>query len=283
MKKLAWSEIAMKGEWLHFAVRTWAAGGGGGGSHWHDFAELMLIERGSLQHKVNGSVVEMRKGAIALIRPQDVHTMKAGEKGVTFCNVAFPAEALRHIARTCFSGRLGFWGWREKLPLHLQLGDEAFSRVLFAAKSIAGQRKGRFFCERFLMNIIFELGQHLGIDGGETRAVVVPPRWLALLHEAMLAPANARAGVKRLFKLSGRCREHVNRSFKAAYGMSPTDFVNETRLFIAEGLLLSGEMKIPDIASSCGMKNLSHFHKLFKARYGMSPHHFRIGRRSAVI
>jgi AraC family cel operon transcriptional repressor len=155
-------------------------------------------------------------------------------------------------------------------------------RLLYAAKSLAGQERSLFVCERFLMNAVYELSQGLGFSGSAKVSASVPD-WLSGAHDAMLSEANLRAGVKRLFKLAGRCREHVARSFKDCYGVTPVEFVNQRRMLLAESLLLTGDAKIPDVARACGIRNLSHFHKLFLERYGLSPRRFRVERRSVVI
>ena len=140
-----------------------------------------------------------------------------------------------------------------------------------------------FACDRFLLNAIYEFGPLLGISSGVAAEAPKIPDWLVSAREEMRKPRNLLLGVGQLFKLAGRCREHVSRSFKAAYGVSPEAFVNEQRLAQAERLLLTCDMKIPEVAENCGMRNLSHFHKLFRLRYGMSPHQFRLERRAAVI
>lgn len=281
MRLLKWISVATGEEAVHVAFHDKPA-------HWsftahgHDFCEIMLVERGFLTHHANGVQTVMRKGDAALIRPDDIHAAKAGEDGVRFWNVAFPAEALAHVASRYFDGSTDFWGGNAKIPAHIHLGRDAMERLLYAAKALTGQRRTLFASERFLMNAIQELSPWLG-DGSRTDNAQNIPDWLAATHEAMLKPANLKLGVKRLFKLAGRCREHVSRSFKAAYGVGPVDFVNGRRMLLAESMLLTGDAKIPEVAEACGITNLSHFHKLFRERHGISPQRFRVERRSAAI
>ncbi len=280
MRVLNWSSVSRGGEAVNVACNVRGARWGFD-SHGHDFAEIMIVESGSLTHQANGASFAMDKGSAVLIRPGDEHSAKAGADGVGFCNVAFPAEALDHVSERYFGGSRDFWG-AGAVPAHLRLGREALERLLYAARALAGQERTRFACERFLMNAIHELAPWMG-NGSAPGLAKQAPDWLAAAHEAMLEPENLRHGVKRLFKLAGRYREHVSRSFKAVYGASPEAFVNERRMLLAESLLLTGEAKVPEVALACGMESLSHFHKLFRARFGMSPRRFRVERRSAVI
>ena len=282
MRVLKWDSVSLNGESVHMACNVKPARWGFD-AHGHDFAEIMIVEKGSLTHQSNGGAMLMCKGYVALVRPGDVHSAKAGDEGVSFCNVAFSSDSLRELSERYFKGSLKFWGGQSAGPLQFSLGREALGRLLYAAKALAGQERDKFVCDRFLLNAIHELAPYLGLFGEAHPESARVPDWLAAAHEEMRTPGNLRLGVKRLFKLAGRCREHVSRSFKTVYGMSPEAYVNELRLLNAERLLMTGDMKIPELASSCGMRNLSHFHKLFRARYGMSPHRYRIERRSAVI
>lgn len=63
--------------------------------------------------------------------------------------------------------------------------------------------------------------------------------------------------------------------FKKEVGVSLIKYITMTRLDKAKELLLSGNMKISDIAAKVGYQNYSYFNITFKNNVGVSPAQFR--------
>ena len=75
-------------------------------------------------------------------------------------------------------------------------------------------------------------------------------------------------------------RHHVSlgcltRHFRAYVGMSPMQYITQSRLTLAKHLLMNTEQPIGDVAVSCGFKDASNFIRRFKAQFGCSPLQFR--------
>lgn len=73
---------------------------------------------------------------------------------------------------------------------------------------------------------------------------------------------------------------HVSRSkccqmFRRYLGQSPVDFLNEYRLRVSGHLLRNTDLRITEIALSCGFNHLSYFSKLFTERFGCTPKEYR--------
>lgn len=67
----------------------------------------------------------------------------------------------------------------------------------------------------------------------------------------------------------------LNRKMKSILGITPAEFLRETRLQRAATLLITTNKPISDIAIECGFTDQSYFGKCFKARHGASPSEFR--------
>ena len=65
------------------------------------------------------------------------------------------------------------------------------------------------------------------------------------------------------------------RRFKAATGMSPSDYVTALRLQKAKELLSDTPMLVKEIADACGFANEYYFSNFFKKQTGLSPSAFR--------
>ncbi len=280
MKVLNWARLSPDGESYH-AVCVSLPSRKSFELHGHEFAEIFIIEKGSLTHIANGMALPMGKGSIALIRPGDSHEVRSGEEGFSYSNIAFPAHILEDLRTRHFQGSKSFWGGDAPVPAKLTVDKSCLERIAAAAKTLAKLPRSRFNIERFLMNVLFEIDPSLAGEGAA--GPLVAPDWLKALCEEMAKPKNLRLGSEALFKLAGRCKEHVCRSFKTHLGMTATEYVNSLRLQRAESLLLMTDMKLPELARECGFRNLGRFHTLFKARKGMTPRRYRLARRSEIV
>lgn len=63
----------------------------------------------------------------------------------------------------------------------------------------------------------------------------------------------------------------ICREFKAAYKISPLQYLNRQRIRQSAALLLSTDCKIHEIGSMVGIENTNHFIFLFKKFYGITP------------
>ncbi len=76
---------------------------------------------------------------------------------------------------------------------------------------------------------------------------------------------------------AGISHPHMCRLFKAAYNMTPHDYIIHTRIEHAK-YLLCGEksMTVQAISDICGFNSSGYFIKVFKAKTGLTPMEFRI-------
>jgi AraC family transcriptional regulator len=92
--------------------------------------------------------------------------------------------------------------------------------------------------------------------------------------EANLAGDISLASLARLSCMSV---DHFLRSFRAASGLTPYQYVLEQRLRKASAMLKGRNTPIAAIATQCGFGNPSHFSVKFHAHYGVSPSRYRRG------
>ena len=74
---------------------------------------------------------------------------------------------------------------------------------------------------------------------------------------------------------AGMSTFHFARSFKAATGVSPLQYVIRTRLETAQALLKSTKLSIAEIAYRVGYEDVSRFGQHFRRQFGMTPAAFR--------
>ena len=71
---------------------------------------------------------------------------------------------------------------------------------------------------------------------------------------------------------------HVQRSFRAAYGLTVIEFVQLLRVRRAQALLRETDLSVEAIAAAVGFASASYFTRLFTRLVGSSPARFRAGR-----
>ena len=78
-------------------------------------------------------------------------------------------------------------------------------------------------------------------------------------------------------------QRHAIRSIQAYYGMTFTQFRNQSRLSAAARLLAEDDLSISEIAEAVGFSSTAYFRRLFSQVYGVSPSAYRSrqGRRKA--
>lgn len=81
------------------------------------------------------------------------------------------------------------------------------------------------------------------------------------------------AGLARMARLSPY---HFLRSFKAATGVTPHQWLLRARLREAAEKLAATHAPVTDIALDVGFEDLSNFTRSFRAEFGASPRQFRL-------
>lgn len=274
---------------------TWTSGGGfeylqAGGDlyfhrvpqagtmlHTHDFAEVLLVTGGGLEHRVNGERQHLETGSICFLRPDDLHGFAPDAK-----------------AEPCEIVMLDF-GLDVFLSLSVYLENDAFLQQLTAPVLPPRFRLdpascGALYSQLLKLNnaatppalrkaelkvLLGELFTRFFLDPANVLSEAQVPGWLAQLCVAMGRPENFRAGVARLRQLAGRSSGHLCKSFRKHLGKTPTDFVNELRINHAARLLADSQDDILAIADFLNFQSLSRFYSLFRRQYGVSPGAFR--------
>jgi AraC-like DNA-binding protein len=74
---------------------------------------------------------------------------------------------------------------------------------------------------------------------------------------------------------------HFSRTFRNSFGCSPLEFVTRRRMERAQGLMLSTDIPLAQIALECGLADQAHFSRLFRRVVGECPRAWRRARVSA--
>lgn len=71
---------------------------------------------------------------------------------------------------------------------------------------------------------------------------------------------------------------HFSRVFRNSFGCSPLEYVTRRRMEHAQGLMLSTDAPLSQIALDCGLADQAHFSRLFRRFVGETPRSWRRAR-----
>ena len=120
-------------------------------------------------------------------------------------------------------------------------------------------------------------GGDSGTAGTRARANPLRPALMRRVEEHVLANLSGDITLASLAHVACLSVDHFLRSFRAACGLTPYQYVLEQRLSRASILLKTGNAPVAAIALQCGFGNPSHFSVKFHARFGVSPTRYRSG------
>src|SRR5262249_5547348 len=105
----------------------------------------------------------------------------------------------------------------------------------------------------------------------------LPARPLRRVVELMQDDVSANLDLATLAAESGYSKPHFLRTFRAATGQTPHQYLMQLRLEKAQALIADGSLRLIDIAAACGFSSHAHLTTAFQARFGLSPSAFRRG------
>lgn len=129
-----------------------------------------------------------------------------------------------------------------------------------------------FYCTQLFSDIITQYGieNALYLKEREIDDEVIK---LSLKYiQENLSRIDALTEVSELYNLS---YVHFSRRFKAALGMTPTEYLINIRIKKAKLLLFDTQLAIKDIAFECGFNNEYYFSNFFKKHCHISPSSYR--------
>jgi AraC family transcriptional regulator, dual regulator of chb operon len=241
--------------------------------HRHDFYEVFLVVRGSVDHVANYRKQHLTEGSLVFVRPDDAHYYaRDPDSECQFINLAFP----QYTADALFA-YLGPGLHPERLlsgdvPPCVQLTKCESNTVMTMLEEfdVAQRTKCAGLARMKLRAMLIDIFvTYFSPDSHERKNS--KPDWLVTLCREMQSKDNLAEGIPAMVRITGMTHEYLCRQFKIHLKMTPGEYVNGLRLHYAHNLLQQNEEKILSIAMEVGYDSLSHFYHVFKKQYGISP------------
>lgn len=238
--------------------------------HAHPFFELGMVLDGSCTWVLGRQRIELHQGDFILLPPRRAHR-EIVNKGVRsrLAWIGFDFTPSQSVSAPAWSARAvpaGVWA-------------DALSQLLITA---------------FEENQSSELGAHARADLAlreililASRAAETPrrsPRQRTTDHSTRVAGSAARyltdnlaqpLSVQAVARYHSLSAAHFSVIFKRHHGKNPKAFLHAARITRAKALLTEGQLRIKEIAATCGYADAAHFCRRFKAATGKTPKAFR--------
>jgi len=242
--------------------------------HTHDFYEIFMIREGSILHLLNDEPQTVSANMLCFIKPADHHCFKkVGSQPARMTNMAFTPELYEEVMQFLYGPKWHAEMRVEPEPMDVtesirSLLDEIFEVMLKNPdRSTYDKQHAR------IKSLLASLFIYLFSPAEENRHDT--PAWLETSMRAMERTGNFEQGIEYFIRISGKSQEHLTRSLRKYYGLSPTQFINQLRLRKTAHLLRTTNRKITGIIFDSGFNNISYFNRIFKERYSCSPREYR--------
>lgn len=246
--------------------------------HCHDFAEIAWVEEGEGIHVINNRRVNIQKGDLLLIRPNDQHCYQLTNKsGFILLNIAIPSSTYQFFLKRYQEEAQNLWGQENAFPFQIKLNTEELNRLILNINQLSLHKSKQAAVDMFLLEIINILSHYSEME------ISSAPSWLLKACEYIRSPLYFQEGISAFYRLCGKSPGHISRVILNLWQKTPTDIVNHARLEYAAMKLALSPVNVLDISIDCGFASLAYFYKVFKEHYNMTPRQYRLTRQSLVI
>lgn len=154
-------------------------------------------------------------------------------------------------------------------PEAINVDSDKIDKVLYKMHSTwCKQKTGyKYKCTAMLYKLLSETVTPRKL----TSAYITLEKSIAYINENL----RSKITVKQLADICSISENYYRRLFKAEFGVSPIEYINNKRILTAKEMLLSGYFSVSEAAYECGFSEPRYFNAVFKKYVGMSPTQFR--------
>lgn len=222
--------------------------------HWHEAWSVGAIVSGVCRFACDGQSFEAHEGDVIVMPPFAVHT--AGVSARRF-------EMVMLYVPTPWVAELMQWpADRRPADMATVRRDESLAQALpAAARSKHAGRIGEA--------VVQALRGASSSSTGFVPVTRIEPR-LQALCDSLQADDPPSADMGAIASRLGMSREHFQRLFRRAIGLTPLEYARLARMARAKRLLLEG---LPPslVAADCGFADQAHFSRWFRRYFGVTP------------
>lgn len=247
--------------------------------HYHDYYEIFLTLSSEIKHQINGTVINLSRGALVFIRKEDTHYYYPSENSdLSFINIAFNEESLNNLFSYLTPGFCSNDLLSASLPPTVYLSESDIKWLMLKIEDLNSVlHSDTEFLKYKLRVLLFRIFTQFFQDYRKSLSVSTNqiPFWLVELDSKMHRLENFSRPPQHMVELSKKTRTHLGRVLRQYYGVTIPEYIYEIRLNYMANSLITTDNPIISICYECGFENISWAYELFKNKYGTTPKNFR--------
>jgi AraC family transcriptional regulator, transcriptional activator of pobA len=249
--------------------------------HTHNYFLLMLFTKGTGKHYVDFKEYPIKKNALYLIAPGQIHHLKRS-KGTDGFDVIFEEHFYcSGIARNEVILPPPFFRNSLVSP-YIQLDEEQAKFVASIFSRIKNEFEnnvaGKWEVIRSLLNVVISRCEILSSRVGVNDSTKYK-RAFKLLNEFTVLVEKYFAKEKQISFYADKLSittNHLIETVREVTGDTPVDMIRSRALLEAKRKLLENKLSVKEVSHLLGYENTSYFSKVFKEDTGFTPAEFRI-------
>jgi AraC-like DNA-binding protein len=233
--------------------------------HQHSYFQMIYFLSGKGAFRIGESDLPVRPGALALMKPDEVH---GGRANCVIKTLDIKFDVRNGALRAALL----------KADSCCVLGESRVPELLERIRS-EGERRMPFFRDvcRALMTEILLL--YLRSQSGYCEKAPPPEEAPEMVNDSLLRRGidyirqnyAGGIGVAHVARALGCCDRSLRAHFQSALGVCPLDYLQRYRVARAKELIEYSDYSLKEIAVRVGFKNVHHFTRLFAEIEGKPP------------
>ena len=250
--------------------------------HYHDCVELIFGTEGVMQNHVEDLSHQIGKSSLFVIGGRATHSMSEFRdfEGYRILFDMSLLEALSDEVKNT-SGYIsmfllndnGYINYEYKCRMSVK--GKYYERISSLMEDLLYEYETEAFLNTDYMLSLFHSICILIIKSFHTNQNNTSKIFFDKAIAELIKHLNEKTTVDDIAKTFGMSGRYFRKIFTRWYGISPSQFVIDTRLHRAKLLLSCSDKTITEIAFSCGFYDSSHMLRAFKQYEGMTPKEYR--------
>ena len=234
--------------------------------HTHHFTELLFVVSGEGSFSFNQEQSPLRRGDLVIIPPYTEHTERSSQNHpleyyvLGIDGISFLSQKDRECAQV-------FCNFEHDPSIH-----ELFRQMLYEIRT--AQYGSQTICQHLLEILILKIIRSQQLIPVSINSIRMTKE-CAQIKEYLDSNYAEHITLDTLTGLTHMNKYYMVHSFTKYAGLSPIQYLNQTRLKRAQHLLKNTNYSSSDIASSTGFSSQSYFTQIFRKNFNMTPVKYR--------
>ena len=234
--------------------------------HTHHFTELLFVVNGEGSFSFNQQHSPLRPGDLVIIPPYTEHTERSS-KDCPLEYYVLGIDGISFLSQKDQECAQVFCNFEHDSSIH-----ELFRQMLYEIRT--AQYGSQTICQHLLEILILKIIRAQQLIPVSINSIRMTKE-CAQIKEYLDSNYAEHITLDTLTSLTHMNKYYMVHSFTKYAGLSPIQYLNQTRLKRAQYLLETTNYSISDIASSTGFSSQSYFTQIFRKNFQMTPVKYR--------